>query len=296
MKRKMKISTIILIIVCVIGLSLLLYPTVSDFYNSHYTTRAISSYVEEIDNLSDDDFRGIWEDAIDYNRALLDRENPLTLPEELEERYWSTLTLEGTHGVMGYIEIPKINVMLPVYHGTSDSVLASSIGHVTWSSLPTGGEGTHCVVSGHRGLPTAKLFTDLDKLREGDTFTLTVLGTVLTYQVDQIRIVEPNVTADLMIEEGKDYVSLVTCTPYGINTHRLLVRGHRIETVTYVQVIAEAVVIDPLIVAPVVAFPFLFVLLMMVLLKTPESEKKRRREKKLARQEAKAKKNAEAQK
>ena len=271
---KLKKSTIILIVVCVVGLSLLLYPTVSDYWNSKHATQAIVTYVERLEEIDDEDYEAIWQSAKDYNQKLLERANEYALPPELEERYYQELNVtEG--GLMGYIEIGKLGVSLPLYHGTSEDVLQRAIGHIDWSSLPTGGENTHCVVSGHRGLPTAKLLTDLDKLREGDRFTMNILGETLTYEVDQIRTVEPSDVDELLIKEGKDFCTLVTCTPYGINTHRLLVRGHRVETVLKhnVYVVSEAVVIDPLIVAPIVAFPFLFTLLMIVLLKKPEPKK-----------------------
>ena len=270
---KLKKSTIIMIVVCVLGLSLLLYPTVSDYWNSKHATKAIVTYVEALEKIDDTDYSAIWDNAIEYNRDLLDRKNQFALTPELKTRYDENLNVAG-NGLIGYIEISKLGVSLPLYHGTSENVLQRAIGHIEWSSLPTGGESTHCVVSGHRGLPSARLLTDLDKLREGDLFTLTVLDQVLTYEVDQIRTVEPEDADDLLIEEGKDYCTLVTCTPYGINTHRLLVRGHRVETVeiSHVRVISEAVVIDPLIVAPIVATPFLLALVLIVMLKRPESK------------------------
>ena len=273
MKSKLKTTTKILIIVCFIGLSLLLYPTVSNYWNSKHATQAISTYVEQINDINEDKYKEIWEEAIQYNTDLLSRVNAYTLTESLKDRYYQCLDFTGT-GVMGYVEVPKLDISIPLYHGTSDSVLQHAIGHLEWSSLPTGGESTHCVVSGHRGLPSAKLFTELDKLREGDTFTLVVLNEVLTYEIDQIRTVEPMDVDSLLIENGKDYCTLVTCTPYGINTHRLLVRGHRVETIqtNNVHVVSEAVIIDELIVAPIVAFPILFVLLMMVMLKKPEKK------------------------
>ena len=149
------------------------------------------------------------------------------LTEEQKERYEKLLNVSGD-GIMAYIEIPKIGCRLPIYHGTKESALQIAAGHLEWSSLPVGGESAHCVISGHRGLPRAKLFTDLDKMEEGDQFFITVLNKRLTYEVDQIQVVEPEEVEDLAIEKGKDYVTLVTCTPYAINTHRLLVRGHRI--------------------------------------------------------------------
>ena len=170
---------------------------------------------------------------------------------------------------MGYIEIPSIDVHLPIYHGTDDAVLQIAVGHLEWTSLPVGGESTHCVLSGHRGLPSARLFTDLDQLKEGDYFMLNILDETLTYEVDQIRIVEPQETDDLLIVEGEDLVTLVTCTPYGINTHRMLVRGRRIATeeVRAVRrVTADAIQIEPIIVAPFVALPILLVLLIVLLI------------------------------
>lgn len=275
MKGKLKTATKILIVICIIGLSLLLYPTVSNYWNSKHATKAINTFIDQMEDIDEERYKEIWAEAVQYNKDLLERENAYTLTDELKERYLKNLDVMGT-GVMGYVEIPKIDVSLPVYHGTSEGVLQHAVGHIEWSSLPVGGESSHCVLSGHRGLPSAKLFTELDKLREGDTFTLYILNEVLTYEVDQIRTVEPNDVETLLIEEGKDYCTLVTCTPYGINTHRMLVRGHRIETeqVNNAHVISEAVLIDPLIVAPIVAFPFLFLLFMMVMIKKPEKKGK----------------------
>ena len=271
MKIKFKKSTIILLAICFIGLCLLLYPKFADFWNTHFVTRVISSYNSTVNTMKADDYKEIWNEAIEYNKDL-SRNDEFFLTEELRKRYEQALDVDGT-GVMGYIEIDKMGISLPIYHGTSENVLQKAIGHIDWSSLPTGGENTHCVVSGHRGLPGAKLLTDLDILREGDRFTLNILNEVLTYEVDQIRTVEPTDLSDLTIRRGKDYCTIVTCTPYGINTHRLLVRGHRIPTEKYYHIISEAVLIDPLIVAPVVAFPFLFILLMIVLLKKPQKKK-----------------------
>ena len=237
------LSTIVLVILLLIGLSLLLYPTVSDYWNSFHQTRAIATYAENVAALDNASYDAIWDAARQYNRNLCSRSNSFLLSEEQKAEYESLLDISG-QGVMGYIEIPEIDVSLPIYHGTEDPVLQVAVGHLEWTSLPVGGESTHCVLSGHRGLPSAKLFTDLDKLREGDTFLLRVLDEILTYEVDQILIVEPQDTAALEIAEGEDYCTLVTCTPYGINTHRLLVRGHRIdniEEVKTVRVTADAV-------------------------------------------------------
>lgn len=268
------LSTIVLVILLLIGLSLLLYPTVSDYWNSFHQTRAIATYAENVSALDNVSYDAIWGAARQYNRNLCSRGNSFLLTQEQKAEYESLLDISG-QGVMGYIEIPEIDVSLPIYHGTEDPVLQVAIGHLEWSSLPVGGESTHCVLSGHRGLPSAKLFTDLDKLREGDTFLLRVLDEILTYEVDQILIVEPQDTAALEIVEGQDYCTLVTCTPYGINTHRLLVRGHRIdniEEVKTVRVTADAVQLEPMLVAPVVAIPMLLILLILLLL--PRRRKK----------------------
>ena len=262
------LSTILLLFILLIGLSLLLYPSVSDYWNSLHQTRAIATYAENVANLDNNQYDRLWEDARAYNQALPFRSNPYYLSEEQRAEYESLLDVSGL-GVMGYIEIPEIDVSLPIYHGTEESVLQIAVGHLEWTSLPVGGESTHCVLSGHRGLPSAKLFTNLDKLQAGDIFLLRVLDEVLTYEVDQILIVEPQETGALRIEKGKDYCTLVTCTPYGINTHRLLVRGHRIDNIEEaktVRVTADAIQIEPLLVAPVVAIPILLLLLILLLL------------------------------
>ena len=273
-KKKGNFTTLLLILVLLAGLSLLLYPSVSDYWNSFHQTRAIATYAEEVANLNQDQYDEIWAAAESYNASLTDRVNAYLLSDAQKEEYQQLLNVSGL-GVMGYIEIPSIDCSLPIYHGTEESVLQIAVGHLDWSSLPVGGESTHCVLSGHRGLPSAKLFTNLDKLREGDTFLLRVLDEILTYEVDQILIVEPQDTAALEIAEGEDYCTLVTCTPYGINTHRLLVRGHRIdniEEVKTVRVTADAVQLEPMLVAPVVAIPMLLILLILLLL--PRRRKK----------------------
>ena len=276
MKKKGNFLNILLVLVFLVGLSLLLYPSVSDYWNSFHQTRAIATYSEEVANLENEQYDEIWEAAQQYNRSLTERGNAYVLSEEQKEAYEELLDVSGL-GVMGYIEIPEIDVSLPVYHGTEESVLQIAVGHLEWSSLPVGGESTHCVLSGHRGLPSAKLFTNLDKLAEGDIFLLRVLDEVLTYEVDQILIVEPQDTASLQIEEGKDYCTLVTCTPYSVNTHRLLVRGHRIENqanAASIRVTADAMQIEPVIVAPIVAAPLLLCLMLWVLLRDPKKKKR----------------------
>ena len=269
MKRKMNyISTIFLFLLLLVGLSLLLYPTFSDYWNSFHSSQAISTYAENVANLDEKKYDELWSAAWAYNQSLLDRSSEFTLSEEQYSEYLELLNVSGL-GIMGYIEIPEISVSLPIYHGTDESVLQIAVGHLEWSSLPVGGESSHCVLSGHRALPSAKLFTDLDKLREGDIFMLRVLDEVLTYEVDKISIVEPSQVSALQVIEGEDLCTLVTCTPYGINTHRLLVRGHRIENIAEsrsIRVTADAIQIEPLIVAPIVAVPILLLLLVLLLL------------------------------
>jgi sortase A len=269
---KKNLTTIILFVVFFVGLGLLLYPTVSDYWNSVYASHAVSDYTSVVANLSDNDYDEIIQSAVDYNTRLAQSPMSFTLSDAENEDYESQLSLTQ---VMGYINIPSIRVTLPIYHGTSESVLQTGVGHLAGSSLPVGGIGTHCVLSGHRGLPSAKLFTDLDKLVEGDTFTISVLDETLTYQVDQILIVDPDDVSALAIDPEQDYVTLVTCTPYGVNTHRLLVRGHRIDNAAEaLRVTADATQIEPVIVAPFAAVPILIVMLVFVLHRPRKNRRK----------------------
>lgn len=274
---KKHLSTIILVIVFVIGLCLLLYPTFSDYWNSSHQSRAIANYATEVADIDDEEYETIWEKAVAYNEALPQRSYRWKLSEEEELEYEGLLNIGG-NGMMGYIEIPKIKVSLPIYHGTDEAVLQIAIGHIEGSSLPVGGESTHCVLSGHRGLPSAKLFSNLDQLEEGDTFIIRVLDEMLTYEVDQIRIVEPDELSDLEIVQGQDLCTLVTCTPYGVNTHRLLVRGHRVanQDTDSVRVTADAIQIEPIMVAPVVAAPMLLILLIYLLVSTRRKKRSAR--------------------
>ena len=258
-------STIILILIFLVGLSVMLYPTVSDYVNQRHQSRALASYDETVNEMSDADYTAYFEAADAYNQRLAATPNSFFTPEQVSG-YDETLDVSGT-GIMGYITIPRIGVELPVYHGTSDGVLQVAAGHLEGSSLPVGGAGTHAVISAHRGLPSAKLFTNLDELEAGDTFTITVLDRVLTYEVDQILIVEPDDVSALSIEEGKDLCTLVTCTPYGVNSHRLLVRGHRVANQSEaIRVTSDAIQIEPLLVAPVLAIPMLLALLFLLLI------------------------------
>lgn len=272
-------STIVLLLVFLIGLSLLLYPTASDWWNSFHQSHAIASYAEAVAEMDDVSYEQAWAQAQAYNETLRSNNRRYQPTEEETEQYENLLNISG-NGIMGYIEIPAIGVSLPIYHGTEDTVLQIAIGHIEGSSLPVGGPGTHCVVSGHRGLPSAKLFTDLDKLTEGDTFMLRVLDEVLTYEVGQIHIVEPHEVSLLEIEEGRDLCTLVTCTPYGVNSHRLLVRGHRIEnqeSASSIRVTADAMQIEPVLVAPAVAAPMLLVLFIWLLVSSPKKSGKKKK-------------------
>lgn len=257
-------STVLLLVTLMIGISLLLYPTISDYWNSFHQSRAIAGYAEAVAQMDEIDYEKIWNDAVEYNKELQTRSNHWFLTEEQQEEYESMLNVSG-NGIMGYIEIPSIKVSLPIYHGVDEGILQVAIGHIEGSSLPVGGKGSHCVISGHRGLPSAKLFTDLDQLAEGDIFMLRVLDETLTYEVDQILIVEPNDMSSLEFDEEKDYCTLVTCTPYGINSHRLLVRGHRVanlEESEEIRVTADAQQVDPVLITPALAGILLVLLLL----------------------------------
>ena len=261
---KNKLINIFLILALVAGLSLLLYPTVSDYWNSLHASQAVASYDQAVKSMDEDKYDELLQRAGQYNRDLFLRGSLFALTDEEREDYNSQLDIDGS-GVMGYIEIPTIKVSLPIYHGTSDDVLQVAVGHLEWSSLPVGGESTHCVLSGHRGLPSAKLFTNLDQLAEGDLFVIRTLDEVLTYEVDRILIVLPSEVQALAAEEGKDLCTLVTCTPYGVNSHRMLVRGHRVDNQSEaVRLTADAIRIDPLLVAPIAAIPLLLALLLLL--------------------------------
>ena len=274
------LSTIILILIFLVGLSVMLYPSVSDAVNRKHQSRAVAGYAEMVEQLSDADYQTYFDAADAYNRQLNTTPNAFYKP-DLVSGYAQTLDISGT-GIMGYITIPKISVELPIYHGTDEGVLQVAAGHLEGSSLPVGGAGTHAVISAHRGLPSAKLFTNLDELEVGDRFTITVLNRVLTYEVDQISIVLPTEIDQLLPTEGMDYVTLMTCTPYGINTHRLLVRGKRVETTEsqkHIRVAADAFRIEPIIVAPILAIPMLLAALVGVLV-APHLRKRSKRRRK----------------
>ncbi len=266
--KKGSLSTAVLILIFLAGLSLLLYPTVADYWNSLHQSRAVVEYAEQMANLDSQRYYQILDAAQKYNEALQSKENRYRITDAEKAEYETLLNPTG-NGMMGYIEIPAIDCSLPIYHGVEDSVLQVAIGHVAWSSLPIGGKGTHCVISGHRGLPSARLFTDLDKLTEGDTFVVRALDETMTYEVDQIRVVLPEEIDTLEIDPEQDYCTLVTCTPYGVNTHRLLVRGRRVENAKEapdIRISADAIRIEPALMAPLAAVPMLLVLLICLLI------------------------------
>ena len=259
-RKKRNPLTVLLVIGLLAGIGLLLYPTVANYWNSFHQSRAIMAYTENVDAMDPEDYDRMIREAEEYNADLAKSGMRWHMTEEQQARYESLLDVGGT-GIMGYISIPKFHIRLPIYHGTAEEVLQVAIGHLEASSLPVGGENTHTLISGHRGLPSAKLFTDIDKIREGDTWTITVLNETLTYECDQIRIVEPEDLSDLAIEEGKDLCTLITCTPYGINTQRLLVRGHRVPNADgAADITADGIRIPPLYIAPVLAAPALLIL------------------------------------
>lgn len=272
--KKRHIITIALFLGFFIGVFVLLYPTIAEQWNRKVQSHAIADYENIINDMSKENYDQIFADADAYNQAIAQVPYPFMNYDRVEG-YENHLNVAG-NGIIGHISIPNISVELPIYHGCSDSVLQIAVGHLPGSSLPVGGEGTHAVLSAHRGLPSARLFTDLDKLQEGDIFTVTVLDRLLTYQVDKISIVDPDQVDSLYTVEGKDYLTLVTCTPYGINSHRLLVRGERIENIkgqTVTHIAPQAYLIEPLVVAPIAALPMLMILALIVILEPVKKDK-----------------------
>lgn len=265
---KKHLFTVIIVCVFLLGLSLLLYPTVSDWWNTFHQSRAVASYIEKVSTMEDDEYNNILNQAREYNSTVADKGIKFRLSDDELKKYESVLNITDS-GIMGYVEIPKINCKLPIYHGIDDSILQVAIGHIAGTSLPVGGESSHCVISGHRGLPSARLFTDIDKLNQGDTFAIHVLDETLYYEVDQIRIVKPEQTENIRITKGEDYCTLVTCTPYGVNSHRLLVRGHRLQNQkdSDVRVTADAIQYEPIIIVPFIALPILIVLIIIFIIR-----------------------------
>ena len=291
-KKSHRVSNLVLVLILLIGAAIVAYPSFSEYWNSLHQSRAIMGYAQRVAELTNEEYETIWSSALDYNERLLDLPNRWLVEhdENLKADYETQLNADGT-GNMGFITIPKINVNLPVYHGTSDSVLQTSIGHIAGTSLPAGSPHTdeedflipdfasHCVLSGHRGLPSARLFSDLDAMEVGDIFYLTILDQTLTYEVDKITVILPEEMEELEFVPGRDLCTLMTCTPYGINTHRLLVRGSRIENEKKklnVRITADGLRIDPLYVAPFIAVPVLILMVFWVLIMTSGIRKKRR--------------------
>lgn len=287
-KKSHRVSNTILVLILLAGIAIAAYPAFSDYWNSMHQTRAIQSYAERVAELDNEEYTAVWEAALDYNRRLAENPNPWAMEDEDIEDYERQLNVDGT-GNMGFISIPKIDVNLPLYHGTGDAVLQTSIGHIEGTSLPAGSVhpdpddfskveyASHSVLSGHRGLPSAKLFSDLDAMEVGDVFYLTILDQTLTYQVDKISVILPEDSSELSLFPGKDYCTLMTCTPYGINTHRLLVRGVRVENdkeLLDVRVTADALKVEPLYVVPFIAAPVLLLLILWVVL-FPGKKKRR---------------------
>ena len=271
---KRNLVNIILFGIMFLGFALLGYPAFSDWWNSFHQSRAIMSYAENVARMDTEEYERILSSAYAYNEMRALTGCDWDTDEEDDAAYNAELNFNG-NGIMGYVTIDKIGVMLPIYHGTNEAVLQTSIGHLEGSSLPVGGESSHSILTGHRGLPSAKLFTDLDKLVEGDSFTINVLNETYTYEVDQIRVVEPTDLSQLQIYKGKDYCTLVTCTPYGINTHRLLVRGRRIANAQgEAKVVADAMQIEPVYIAPMIGIPMVTVFLIITLIRTRKKKKK----------------------
>ena len=263
----------IIMIVMLVGIGLLLYPSVANYWNQFHQTRAIMAYNDTVSSLSTEDYEKILNDAKEYNKKLGETGIVWKMSKAQKAEYEKQLAVDSS-GIMGYVSVPKFHIKLPVYHGTNESVLQIAIGHLEQTSLPVGGESSHCEVSGHRGLPSARLFTDIDKIKEGDTWTMNVLNETLTYECDQIRIVEPEDLSNLQIAKGKDYCTLITCTPYGVNTHRLLVRGHRIPNVDgNANLTADAIQIEPIYIAPFLAVPIILILLIVLIASTRRAKK-----------------------
>jgi len=264
-----RFTNFILILALLIGLSLLLYPTAANWWNELHQATAITLYSEKVSAIDAETYKRLMAEAAAYNGSLLTNELRWYPTESETEAYKAILNVDPSL-VMGRIDIPSIDVSLPVYHTVEEPVLQRGVGHLEGSSLPIGEEGTHCVLTGHRGLPSALLFTHLDKVTVGDVFTLTMLDEVLSYEVDRILIVEPQEVASLAIEEGADLCTLVTCTPYAVNSHRLLVRGHRVtnKAIHEVRVSSDAAQIAPTIIAPFIALLLLLLLLAWLLFTT----------------------------
>lgn len=270
---KNHLSTIVIVIVFVIGLGLLAYPTVANWWNNNMATHVVAGYTEAVQNLDTSQYDELIGSARAYNADLASNPGRFNPTDEEHASYEKQLSIADS-SVMGSISVPSVDISLPIYHGTSEDVLAAGAGHLEGSSLPVGGIGTHTVITGHRGLPSAKLFTDLDRVVEDDYVILKVLNETLTYQVDTIRIVEPKEKEGLAIDPDKDLLTLVTCTPYGINTHRILITGHRVENLQEWEAASDAGQIDTKLVALCIAIPILIILFILLLIRTRKPKTK----------------------
>lgn len=268
---KGKAINVIVAFMFIAGLSILLYPTIANLWNQHNGVKLIAGYDQLVDDLSQEEKDKLFKAAEEYNKELAENGQHMKLSKEQEAKYKKQLRIEGSP-IVGYVQITNLHIDLPLFLSSSDAALNQGVGHLDFSSLPVGGKNTHCVLSGHTGLPSARLFTDIINLREGDRFALVVLGKRMTYEVDQIRTVIPQDTSELMITEGKDYCTLVTCTPYGINTHRLLVRGHRIPNEYNENIPGEAIMVDTIIVSGVAAVILLLMIAMYIFLRRKKSQ------------------------
>ncbi|MBR4091685.1 MAG: class C sortase [Mogibacterium sp.] len=270
---KQHLLTVVMTAGMLIGISLLLYPSVANYWNTYHSAKVIMDYTETVTNLDKTDYKRILDSARAYNKRLAETGIKWMLTDAERDEYNKELAVDDS-GIMGFVSLPKFHVRCPIYHGTDEEVLQTAIGHLEGSSLPIGGKSTHSMISGHRGMPSARLFTDLNKVKEGDTWTITVLNETVTYECDQIRIVLPEDLSDLNIEEGKDLCTLITCTPYGVNTHRLLVRGHRVPNANgSADVTADAIQIEPIFIAPFLAGPILLILLIILLVSTRRAKR-----------------------
>jgi len=262
-----------MVIGLLIGIGLLVYPSVANYWNQFHQSQSIMSYSEAVEKMDPNEYKRIMKSAREYNSRLAERGLHFVMTDAERVEYEKELNIDGS-GIMGYLSVPKFHIRVPIYHGTEEDILQHAIGHLEATSLPVGGENTHTQVSGHRGLPSARLFTDLDKFKEGDTWTITVLNETYTYECDQIRIVEPEDLSELQIVEGEDLCTLITCTPYGINTHRLLVRGHRVPNAQgNADVTADGIQIEPVYIAPVLAIPAIIILLIVLFISTKRAKR-----------------------
>lgn len=265
--------TSVMVICLIAGLCLLAYPSVANYWNNMHQAKTIMDYSDVVSKMDKEDYDAILKSAREYNKKLGETGIRWTMTDAELEEYNRQLKIEGTD-VMGYISMPKFHIKLPIFHGIDEKILQTSIGHMQETSLPVGGKNSHCAISGHRGLPSAKLFTDIDKIREGDTWTIHILNETLTYECDQVRIVLPDDLSEIQIEEGKDLCTLITCTPYGVNTHRLLVRGHRVPNANgYADITADGIQIEPKYIAPFLAAPILLILLILLLVSTRKTKR-----------------------